>query len=37
MPRLKDAQQKRGTAASKVVQADRLEELADEEKERRQS
>jgi hypothetical protein len=33
--KLEDAQDKRDTAASKVAQADRLEELADSEKERR--
>jgi hypothetical protein len=33
--KLKDAADKRGTAASKIAQADRLEELADSEKERR--
>jgi hypothetical protein len=33
--KLKDAADKRDTAASKVAQAERLEELADSEKERR--
>ena len=35
--KLTDAQQKRGAAASKLAQADRIEELADAEKERRQA